>query len=148
MWHRTAGADPGRDGCRVPLPWAGAEPPFGFSPAGAAIAPWLPQPAAWEDYTVEAQSEDPASMLELYRAALRLRRDQPSLRSEREPLRWLTTEPGVLAFRRGEDVACVINLSDAPTALPEHDGVLLSSDPLEDGLLPPNTGVWLRQRRA
>ena len=147
MWHRTAGVDPGRDGCRVPLPWSGGEPPFGFSPAGAAIAPWLPQPTSWRDYTVEAQSEDPASMLELYRAALRLRRDEPSLRSEREPLRWLSAAADVLAFRRGDDVACVINLSDAPAALPEHDGVLLSSDPLEDGLLPPNTGVWLRQRR-
>ncbi len=36
IWHRTGGADPGRDGCRVPLPWAGPEPPFGFSPPGAA----------------------------------------------------------------------------------------------------------------
>jgi alpha-glucosidase len=84
-------------------------------------------------------------MLELYRAALRLRRGEPSLRSEREPMRWLPTAPGVLAFRRGYDVACVINLSDAPTELPEHETVLLSSDPLDDtGLLPPNTGVWLR----
>ena len=32
IWHRTGGADPGRDGSRVPLPWAGKEPPFGFSP--------------------------------------------------------------------------------------------------------------------
>jgi len=34
----------GRDGSRVPLPWAGAEPPFGFSPAGAGAEPWLPSP--------------------------------------------------------------------------------------------------------
>ena len=26
IWHRTGGADPGRDGCRVPLPWSGAGP--------------------------------------------------------------------------------------------------------------------------
>jgi alpha-glucosidase len=148
MWHRTAGADPGRDGCRVPLPWSGGEPPFGFSPTGAQTEPWLPQPGSWRDYSVEAQSEDPASMLELYRAALRLRRDEPSLRSEREPLRWLPAPDGVLAFRRGDDVACVINLSDVPAALPDHNGVLLSSDPLRDGLLPPNTGVWLRQRHV
>ncbi|HEV2345014.1 MAG TPA: glycoside hydrolase family 13 protein [Actinocrinis sp.] len=147
MWHRTGGADPGRDGCRVPLPWSGGEPPFGFSPSGGAARPWLPQPGSWRDFTVEAQSEDPASMLELYRAALRLRHDEPSLRSEREPMRWLPAAPGVLAFRRGDDVACVINLSDVPATLPEHDSVLLSSDPLEDGLLSPNTGVWLRLRR-
>ena len=35
----------GRDGCRVPLPWSGAAAPYGFSPAGAAEEPWLPQPA-------------------------------------------------------------------------------------------------------
>ena len=41
IWFRTGGADPGRDGCRVPLPWAGVESPFGFSPrpAGAAGQP-------------------------------------------------------------------------------------------------------------
>ena len=41
MHARSGGIDPGRDGCRVPLPWSGDEPPFGFSPAdaiGAAVA--------------------------------------------------------------------------------------------------------------
>ncbi len=144
MWHRTGGADPGRDGCRVPLPWSGTLAPFGFSPADAGSQAWLPQPGSWSDYTVEAQSEDPASMLELYRAALRMRRDQPALRSDREPLRWLVTEPDVLAFRRGAEFACVINLSQAPAGLPEHDSILLSSDPLHEELLAPDTGVWLR----
>jgi alpha-glucosidase len=130
----------------VPLPWSGTSAPFGFSPAGTAAQPWLPQPATWSDYTVEAQSEDPTSMLELYRAALRLRRDQPALRSEREPLRWIAAEPGVLAFRRGDEFACVINLSDAPVELPEHDSVLLSSDPLQGDLLAPDAAVWLRLR--
>ncbi len=35
MFFRTNGADPGRDGCRVPLPWSGTAAPFGFSPPGA-----------------------------------------------------------------------------------------------------------------
>ena len=43
---RTGGAVVGRDGCRVPLPWSGDAPPFGFGPSGT---PWLPQPAAWAD---------------------------------------------------------------------------------------------------
>ena len=148
MWHRTGGVDPGRDGCRVPLPWSGGEAPYGFSPDGAVADPWLPQPANWKDYTVQAQSAAPGSMLELYRTALRLRRTEPALRSEREPMRWLPAEPGVLAFRRGDDVACVVNLSDAAVALPEHDSVLLSSVPLEDGLLPRDAAVWLRLRRG
>ena len=35
MFLRSGGVDPGRDGCRVPLPWSGRRP-FGFSPADAA----------------------------------------------------------------------------------------------------------------
>jgi alpha-glucosidase len=147
MWHRTGGVDPGRDGCRVPLPWSGGGAPYGFSPPGAVADPWLPQPANWTGYTVQAQSAAPGSMLELYRTALHLRRTEPALRSEREPMRWLPAEPEVLAFRRGDDVACVVNLSDAAVPLPEHDSVLLSSVPLEDGLLPGDAGVWLRLRR-
>ncbi len=34
MYLRSGGQDPGRDGCRVPLPWSGSRPPFGFTPAG------------------------------------------------------------------------------------------------------------------
>ncbi|MFJ6952376.1 glycoside hydrolase family 13 protein, partial [Micromonospora aurantiaca (nom. illeg.)] len=54
MWERSGRVDPGRDGCRVPLPWQGDTPPFGFSPDGATAAPWLPQPADWKDRTVRA----------------------------------------------------------------------------------------------
>src|SRR5581483_4990119 len=74
IWQRTGGADPGRDGSRVPLPWSGVEPPFGFSPAVATAQPWLPQPKEWRELTVDAESAEPASMLTLYRTALRLRR--------------------------------------------------------------------------
>ena len=31
-WHQSGGADRGRDGCRVPIPWSGDQAPFGFSP--------------------------------------------------------------------------------------------------------------------
>jgi alpha-glucosidase len=148
MWHRTNGVDPGRDGCRVPLPWAGQAAPFGFGPQDARAQPWLPQPSYWKDYTVEAQTGRHDSMLELYRSALRLRHAEPALRSEREPMRWLPSlgqAAGVLAFRRGDDVACVLNLSAAPIELPDHREVLLQSGPLDEaGLLPSDTGVWLR----
>nr|WP_239088303.1 glycoside hydrolase family 13 protein [Planosporangium mesophilum] len=143
IFRRTKGADPGRDGCRVPLPWSGQGPPFGFSPDGAAGEPWLPQPAAWRDLTAEVQDGAPGSMLELYRAALRLRR-QLSGPGDAE-LRWLDTDRDVLAFTRGDDVACVVNLSGGPTRLPEHRGVLLASGRLEGDLLPSDTAVWLRR---
>jgi alpha-glucosidase len=84
-------------------------------------------------------------MIELYRSALALRRSVPGLGSERESLRWLESADGVLAFRRGEEAACVVNLSAEPVALPAHEAVLLTSTPLtDDGLLPPDCAAWLR----
>src|SRR4029078_4695662 len=44
MFCRAAGENLGRAGCRVPLPWSGDAPPFGFSPPNATAEPWLPQP--------------------------------------------------------------------------------------------------------
>jgi alpha-glucosidase len=142
IWHRTGGADPGRDGSRVPLPWTGAEPPFGFSPPGIAAQPWLPQPKEWRDLTVQAQAGDAASMLELYRSALRIRRAEPALGDGQ--MTWVPSARRVLAFGRGDGVLCVANLSAAPVELPGHVAVLLASGPLAGGLLPADTAVWLR----
>ncbi|WP_281887177.1 glycoside hydrolase family 13 protein [Agromyces rhizosphaerae] len=143
MHFRSEGVDPGRDGCRVPMPWAGTASPFGFSPDEASEGPWLPQPADWAARTVEAQEADPGSMLRLYREALRLRRAEPGLGDGR--LRWLEPAPGVLAFAR-HDVVNVTNLSDAPVELPAHDEVLLASAPLAGDRLPPDSTAWLRVR--
>ncbi|MET9401213.1 glycoside hydrolase family 13 protein [Kitasatospora sp. NPDC002965] len=142
MHLRSGGTDPGRDGCRVPLPWSGPLPPYGFSPAGT--EPWLPQPEGWAALTVEAQSADPESVLSLYRAALRIRRGSPGLRGDK--FEWLPGDRGVLAFRRGAEFACVVNLSPAPVVLPAHDTVLLTSRPLDGNLLPVDAAAWLRSR--
>ena len=145
IWHRTGGADPGRDGSRVPLPWTGQEPPFGFSPPDATAQPWLPQPKEWRDLTVETETGDPDSMLELYRRALRIRRAEPALgaASAAPGMTWLPAPAGVLSFDRG-GVACVANLSASPVKLPRHAAILLASGPLPGGLLPPDTAAWLR----
>ncbi|MFF2370528.1 alpha-amylase family glycosyl hydrolase [Agromyces sp. NPDC058110] len=141
MHFRSGGVDPGRDGCRVPLPWRGTASPFGFSPD--ATAPWLPQPADWAALTVQAQEADPGSMLWLYRQALRIRKREHSLGDG--PMTWLPSEPGVLAFSRGDDVVSVTNLGDRAIELPEHDRILLSSSPLVGGLLPPDSTAWLHR---
>ncbi|UWE08780.1 glycoside hydrolase family 13 protein [Actinacidiphila bryophytorum] len=142
MYLRSAGTNPGRDGCRVPLPWGGAASPFGFSPAGAGAEPWLPQPADWASRTAEAQGADPDSMLSLYRAALRLRRAEAGLGDG--SFAWLDSGPQVLAFRRSPGFVCVLNLGAEPAELPGHTEVLLASGPLADGRLPADTAVWLR----
>jgi alpha-glucosidase len=143
IWHRTGGADPGRDGSRVPLPWSGQAPPFGFSPPGASAPPWLPQPAQWRELTAAGQSGDPDSMLELYRAALAIRRAEPGLGDG--TLAWRQAPAGVLYFDRDAGIRCVANLSAAPADLPADAVILLASGPLTAaGQLPPDTTAWLR----
>jgi alpha-glucosidase len=146
MHARSGGVDPGRDGCRVPLPWSGEDRSFGFSPAGATSRPWLSQPAHWAGLTVERQAADPDSMLQLYRHALRLRRDEAGLGDG--PLMWVASEPDVLAFARGDRFLCVTNLSSDPLPLPPHQAVLLASADVSDGHLPPDATAWLRPDRA
>ncbi|MGW7522781.1 glycoside hydrolase family 13 protein [Streptomyces sp. NPDC054783] len=141
VWERSGHTDRGRDGCRVPIPWSGRTAPYGFSPEDACAAPWLPQPADWAARTVEAQSGDATSMLELYRTALRRRREHPALGDG--TLTWLDAPAGVLAFRRDPGFVCVVNLSTEPYPLPAHTAILLAGEPVVDGLLGPDQAVWL-----
>ena len=140
FWERSGHTDRGRDGCRVPLPWAGEEPPFGFGPDGC--VPWLPQPAEWKDLTAERQAADPDSMLQLYRGALRLRRAEPALAGC--DLTWLPSPGGVLCYRRADSITVLVNLSAQPAELPADAEVLISSSPLDHDVLPPDTAAWLR----
>jgi alpha-glucosidase len=142
IWFRSGGADPGRDGSRVPVPWTGQQPPFGFSPPGASDEPWLPQPKEWHDLTVAAQTGAADSMPELYRTALSIRRSERALGDG--PMTWLPADGGLLAFDRGTSVRCVVNISAKPARLPQHGGLLLASGPLDGELLPPDSAVWLR----
>jgi alpha-glucosidase len=140
IWERSGHTVRGRDGCRVPLPWAGSAPPFGFSASGA--QPWLPQPAGWAELTIEAQAADPESMLSLYRAALALRREQPGWHAAE--FRWMQTPPGVLAFERGSGLRCIVNLSESPYSIAGLGQAMLSSVMMSGTDLPPDTAVWLR----
>ena len=143
MWSRSGGRDPGRDGCRVPIPWADQRPPYGFSPDGAA-APWLDQPDDWASLTVEAQSGDPASMLSLYRDGLRLRREAP-WGDTASSIAWLDSPEDSFAFARGERFACLVNFGPDPVSLPPGAEVLIASGELEGGAVPCDTTVWLLQ---
>jgi alpha-glucosidase len=140
-WRRSGHTQRGRDGCRVPLPWSGDGPPFGFGPGDD--QPWLPQPEWFSRFTVERADKDPESMLALYRRALRIRRETAALGDG--PLTWLDVPPGALGFARDPGFALLLNVDAEPFALPEGAEVLLASGPLtDDGLLPQDTSVWLR----
>ncbi len=136
-WFRTG--EEGRDGCRVPLPWDGEAPPYGFGPGG--VQPWLPQPEGWREATVAAQRGRADSTLEFYRAALRARAEHATPAGEQVALAELGEE--ILAVRRGP-LLSVLNCGTDAVALPPGE-VVLSSSALTDGgaALPPDTCAWL-----
>jgi alpha-glucosidase len=136
VWEQTGHVRKGRDGCRVPLPWTTDGPSYGFGAGGA----WLPQPSSFAAYAVQAQDGVEGSTLELYRRALRLRRKL----LQGEELTWAPDAPdAVLSFTRGDGWRCVTNLGADAVRLPAGE-VLLASTPLDDeGVLPPDTTVWL-----
>src|SRR4051812_22112170 len=123
IFKRTGGERKGRDGCRVPLPWTRELP--GRS--------WLPQPEAWSERSVEAQLDDPASALSLYRRAIELRPGGG--------FAWRESPPGSLVFARG-DIVCAVNISADVLALPEGE-LLLASAGLGD-TIPAGAAAWLR----
>jgi alpha-glucosidase len=135
-WERSGRTERGRDGCRVPLPWSGDEPPYGFTAPGTPT--WLPQPAGWGALTADAQRATPGSTLRLYRDALRLRRSLPALHGAE--FDWCAAPDGVLAFDRGDGFGCAVNLSGTPVPLPGDP--LLVSSPLDGGRLAPETAAW------
>ncbi len=131
IFFRTGGARLGRDGCRVPIPWDDGPPGFGFTDG----TPWLPIPEAWRTVSVARQSDDPSSMLTLYRTAL-------AHRPRAEPLSWRASVRGALDFTRG-DLRCLVNLGDEALPLPAGE-VLVSSEPELGEALPPDTAAWVR----
>jgi alpha-glucosidase len=145
-WFRTG--EPGRDGCRVPVPWGGSQAPYEFGPGTG--QPWIPMPADWADVTVAAEAADPASTLAFYRAALAARRTFATTAGDAVDLSG--TAGDVLVMRRGP-VLSVTNCGSTPVPLPAGE-LLVASGPLgraptgTDGtgelLLPPNTAAWLR----
>ncbi|MFF8811941.1 glycoside hydrolase family 13 protein [Streptomyces pactum] len=143
-FFRGDGQDGFRDGCRVPIPWSGTEPPYGFGPAGGPS--WLPQPDSWAKLSVAAQTGDPDSTLELYRTAIALRRRLPELA---EPEIGLPEAgaypPGVLAVVR-PGLVCTLNTLGTEVEVARPGRLLLASAPVVDGevtvRLPADSCAW------
>jgi alpha-glucosidase len=140
VWEKSGHTMKGRDGSRVPIPWARDGDSFGFGENGS----WLSQPEGWGSFSVEAQDGVSGSTLELYRSALKVRRE---VLSGEESFEWLDLGPDVIAFRRGESMLAMVNLGSAPVEAPPG-ATLVSSRPLVDGLLPPDAAVWIRGRSS
>ncbi|MGH3787997.1 MAG: hypothetical protein ACRDRG_15930 [Pseudonocardiaceae bacterium] len=117
----------------------------GFSTAPAR-SPWLSVPAGWGAYSVEAQKADPASPLQLCRAALTLRRrlHARGLLSVDDAVGVDINAHGRLVVRRGEAIALVLAMGTTPVRLPPGRLLVASGALTPDGLLPPDTTAWLR----
>jgi alpha-glucosidase len=87
-------------------------------------------------------------MLNLYRAALALRRSEPALCSD--DFAWAGSGlPGTtLAFRRGTaatgQLVCIVNFGDLPVDIPSGHELVLASDPETRNQVGPDVAVWLR----
>ncbi|MEU7997045.1 glycoside hydrolase family 13 protein [Micromonospora sp. NPDC049060] len=141
-----------RDGCRVPIPWSGELAPYGFGPQGSELS-WLPAPATWRGLSVATQAGVPGSTLELYRTALRIRREHPALAADAGGVTWLEAGPGVLAFSRaaGDTVlTCVVNISGAPALIDGYGVPIAASEPLtgqgSGHLLGIDAAAWFERR--
>ncbi len=148
IFAMTGGKEIGRDGCRVPLPWTtDAAGSFGFSPAAATGAAWMPQPDDWGSYGADLQAGDATSMLTHYRHLVATRH---SLGLAHGPLDWVIEDhPTVIAFERG-DVLVAVNFGPDDVLL-DHTvtkgrSVLASSvhDHQDPHRLLSNSAIWLR----
>lgn len=143
--RRTQGVERGRDGARVPLPWSGDAPPYGFSSSQDSL--WLPQPDDWAPFTVLEQTQQSTSTLHQYRSALWLRRAHPGL-VDAFDCEIILVAPGHLRVRRGAGFVCEVNAGNEPIAVSGE--VLLASDPsrmyeLQSGRCAPDTAVWMQR---
>ncbi len=138
VWERSGRTERGRDGCRVPIPWEGARPPFGFSTSPDT---WLPIPPDWAELTVERQSADPGSTLAFFRESIRLRRTV--FRFAESTIEWIRQgQDGVLSFRSG-GVLCVLNTGSSAVELDDSLQLLTASTPPVGGRLAPDSAAWL-----
>jgi alpha-glucosidase len=122
----------GRDAYRHPMQWDPSRN-GGFTTG----EPWLPVVDAHER-SVEAQREDPRSILSFVRELIALRR---TLAPE---FRWIDAPDGVLAYARGDRVV-LINMSDEPAPAPPSGEPLLETQPgaVSRGTLAPRAGAIL-----
>jgi alpha-glucosidase len=123
----------GRDGCRTPMQWD-ATRHAGFSTA----PPWLPLADDFRRENVANLEADAQSILHLYKALIRLRKQLPQLRSgDYVPV---AAEGDLLIYRRGSDggaATIVLNLGAEPLSI-ESDTTGLAGEILLSTLMDRN----------
>ncbi len=140
----------GRDGCRTPMPWAGAEKNAGFSAAKT----WLPVSPAHFSCAVDVQEDNKNSVLNAYRKFMQWRKQQPALLWG--DITFLDAPEDVLLFVRHyeqQTIMAAFNLAPTSAIVPldnvvnlqllngdEEDSTVLTKDKL---LLAPYASAFL-----
>jgi alpha-glucosidase len=137
----SGGKEAGRDGCRVPMPWHKGQPNAGFSKT----APWLPMPAGWDRFAVDAQIGSAGSMLVFYQRVIKLRKGLSS--GLPNQLKWRRSPEGVLIYEHGR-LTVAVNFLLRPIELSIQGRLLIATRPLgrsRNGrlTLPANSAAWL-----
>ena len=142
VFFRTGGAQKGRDGARVPLPWSSTESHCGFTSG----TPWLPIPPEWSTLSVESQNSEESSSLNLYRRAIAARREIFTNESE---ITWCSNlEKGLLAFKR-DGYVVLLNTSDTSINYSCKGDIVVKSNSevttnQNSVTLPPASACWVK----
>jgi alpha-glucosidase len=116
----------GRDPERTPMPW-NASPLAGFTTG----RPWLPI-GDHEAVNVATLEHDPASILQLYRNLINLRRSNLTLVSG--TLQSITVEQNMLCYQRIDDkqrIMVLLNIGSDPKTMSVETGTILASTYLD-----------------
>lgn len=131
-----------RDGVRTPIPWAKDAANAGFTTG----TPWLPIGEDHADRAVDVQEADPASLLNLTRELIELRKANPAL--ARGTMTVGRATDSLLIFERagvGQQLCCAFNLGGDPIQW-QPDGahshrVLVAVNDATPQVLPPRSGL-------
>ncbi len=143
VYLRTNHEELGRDGCRVPMPWAGDAPGAGFGPGGRT---WLPQPPSYATLAADGQDGVEGSTLELYKSLLHVRRERELGLGSLAEVTDLGEDVAAYVNGGGGDAfptLVLCNFGRAAVPLPAGARLLVASGPLTaSGAVPTDTAVW------
>jgi len=136
-----------RDGARTPLPWQAQSEQGGFT---ASSAPWLPLGEENMARAIDRQEADPASLLNLTRQLIALRKAHPALRIGACEV--VLADETRLVLRRvaeGESLIAAFNLSAAeavwPQGLATTGETIFAVNGAEPGRLPAFAAILVRE---
>ena len=147
MYFRSGGVDPGRDGCRVPIPWSGNAAPVRVQSPSRAAPPNLVAAAGGLGRSHRrAPVRRPRHRCCSCTATCWL--GDAGARTRRRPVDLARLPPATSSRSAVGDRSAWSTSATEPVPLPPHAELVLTSDRSVDGLLPVDTAAWLRLPEA